>query len=283
MARKKSTSTALAKYEDALAAAAKAAAEQEANTGGGQFFSIRNAVLKLNDNPLPNNEMAVVIVDGVIENVFYADDFDSDNPATPVCYAFGRSDDGMVPHAESSEKQHDQCATCPNNQFGTADRGKGKACKNRRRLALLSAGTLDQRSGDFTRHDDPEMFSKGPIAYLNLPPTALNAYGAYVKQIANTLKRPPWAVFTRISVSDDEKTQIRLSFELLDNVPTELIPTLMKRNEDERSVIEFPYRAVDASQAKPGKTRRSKKTTTKRAPRKTRNPRATAGAANGKF
>src|SRR5690606_31878069 len=89
---RKAKTTALATYDEELAKLAEEAASQEANTGGGQFFSTRGGVLSLNGAPIPNNEMAVIILDGILVNTYYQGGFDPDSPSSPICYAFGRDE-----------------------------------------------------------------------------------------------------------------------------------------------------------------------------------------------
>jgi hypothetical protein len=245
----KRATSAIANWDEELAKQAEAAAAQEANTGGGQFFSLRGGQLKLNDAPLPNNEIAAVIIDSVLENVYYAGDFDPDNPASPSCYAFGRDEDSMEPNEAVEEKQADGCADCPMNQWGSAETGRGKACRNRRRIAVIPAGTID-RNGEFEAYDDPDHFAKAQVAYLALPPTSINGYGAWVKQVAGALKRPPHAVFARIAVVPDQKTQLKVTFETLGPVPNELLPAVIKRHDEVAANIEFPYQKVERQDPK---------------------------------
>src|SRR5271170_6510523 len=98
MATKKAATTAIVNYEAELAEQAQIAAGMEASTASGQFFGLRAGVLTYNDAPLPNNEMAVVILDGVLENVFYEGAYDPDTPQSPMCFAFGRDEATMAPH-----------------------------------------------------------------------------------------------------------------------------------------------------------------------------------------
>lgn len=49
----------------------------------------------------------------------------SDKP--PECYSI----DGIKPDADSDNVQADTCAECPWDKFGTAEKGRGKACKTR--------------------------------------------------------------------------------------------------------------------------------------------------------
>lgn len=261
--------TAIARYDEELAAEAEAYAAQEASTGGGQFFSIRGGTLSLGGAPIPGNEMIVVVADSILVNAHYAGDYDPDAPASPTCYAFGRDENTIAAHEDSEEPVHDgPCVDCPNNQWGSAEKGRGKACKNGRRLALISAGDLNSKTGEFTPFDADEL-AKAAVAYLNLPPTSLNSFGAYVKQLAGTLRRPPHAVYTRVSVVPDPKTQLKVIFECVEPVPAELIPTVRARNKEVKSIIEFPFtKGADREQTKQAKAGRSSKSATRPAKRR---------------
>lgn len=235
--------TAVANWDEELANMAKLAAGMEANTGGGQFFSLRGGILSFNDQAMPNNEMAVVILDSIMENTFYEGKFDPNEMTPPTCFAFGRDDATMAPHETVKalgQDQHEQCQGCPMNAFGTAETGKGKACSNKRRLAMIPAGEFN-RSGDFTAFEDVDQFSKSPIAMMKLPTMSVRGYAAYVKALAGTLNRPPFAVFTKVKVVPDAKSQFRVIFEALEPAPNTLLPTLFKRNKEAVASIESPY------------------------------------------
>jgi hypothetical protein len=244
---KKQESQALAKWDEELAAAAAEAAEQEANTGGGQFFSTRGGILALSGAPIPGNKMGVVVLDSVLFNALYLDDYDPENPQSPTCYAFGRDEATIAPHEEAPEKAAEACGGCPNNVFGSADKGRGKVCKNGRRLALVSAGLIDPKTDVFEAFTDEADFAKGQVAFLNLAPTSINSFGAYVKQLFGTLKRPPFGVFTQVSVVPDPKTQFKVFFENLGPVPDDLIPAVLARHKEVRETIAFPFPKAEAT------------------------------------
>lgn len=244
----------LARWDEALAKLAKESAAQVAGLGGGQFFSIRAGTLSVNGSPIPNNEMAVVVLDHVLLNAHYGAEYDSENPMPPVCYAFGRDAATMAPHEAATKKASAQCKGCPNNEFGTAEKGKGKACKNTIRLACIPAGTMS--NGRFEAFDDPEAFSSAQVAYLGLPPTSIGAWGAYVKSLAGALKRPPFGVFTKVKVVPDPKSQVKVTFELLGPAPSELVGVLMKAHDAARENIVFPFPEREVSEKEPTKKKR---------------------------
>lgn len=256
MATRKPQTTAITNWDAELAEAADASAAMEANTGGGQFFSVRGGVLQFDGNPLPGNQACVIIVDAILENVYYEGAYDPDTPQAPTCFAFDRDEAEMSPpetvdKTPEFERQSPQCKGCPQNEFGTANVGRGKACRNTRRLALIPAGSYDQK-GNLTLFGDPDHFSKTPLAYMKLPVTSVKGYATFVKQVAGTLRRPPHGIITHLSVVPDVKTQFKVVFEALDKVPNELMQAVMLRHTEAASVIEFPYTPLDATEpAKP--------------------------------
>jgi len=184
-----------------------------------------------------------------LENVYYESAFDPDNPAPPTCFAFGRSEDELRPHktvVEAEQNQNDVCGRagqdgcCEHNEFGTAEKGRGKACRNVRRTALLAAGTFD-KAGSFTMFEDAEAFETSTFGFLKIPVTSVKGYASYVKGLAESTRRPPWAFVTKIKVEPDAKTQVRVTFTALEAVPDELLAIIKKRVGEARALIEQPY------------------------------------------
>lgn len=262
MAKVQPKNTAMVKWDEEMAKQAEIAAGMEATSGGGKFFSTKSGVLSFNDAAFANNQMAVIICDSIFENVFYTAAYDSANPAPPACFAFGRDEKAMAPHQtvlDAGSQQHDQCLGCPMNEWGTAEKGKGKACGNRRRLALIPAGDFDSQ-GRFRRIDEPEHYQTAEFGFLKLAPTSIKGYAGFVKQLAAVMKRPPHGVITKVKLVPDAKSQFRVVFEPLEPVPTALLPIIMQRNEEAKSVIDFPYQLdsgeAEAEQAPPPPARR---------------------------
>lgn len=260
MARTK-RSTALTKWDEELAKEAEIAAGAEASAGGGQFFSTRGGQLSWQDAPLPNNEMAVVILDAIFENVFYEGRYDPDAPQAPTCFAFAREEADLAPHKvvlDAGQAQSlDGCKDCEHNEWGSADTGRGKACRNTRRLAMVPAGQFN-RNGDFELFDDEDHYATTAIGFMKLPVTSIKGYANFVKQVAGALKRPPFGIITRVAVVPDAKTQFKVVFEALEKVPDELMGAIMKRREEVMATIDFPYQ-LDNEEEKAPKSRAAKK------------------------
>lgn len=229
-----------------------AAGAQRSGGGGGKFFSTQAGVLAFDKTPLPGNQMAVVILADIMENSFYAEAFDPDNPASPVCFAFGHDEEDMEPHEAVDgdpyfDRQHDVCSTCPRNEWGSADVGRGKACKNVMRLCMIPAGQYKQKGTgrnatfELELFDDPAHFAKAEVAYLKLPVMSVKNYSKYVKSLAADMGRPPHGVITNIYIEPDPKSQYKIMFELIDRVDKNMLQTMVQRHAAENATIDFPY------------------------------------------
>lgn len=244
---------AIVKWEEELAKQAALAASMEESTGTGQFFGLRSGQLSFNDVPMPNNEMAVVIIDYVLETVYYEGEYDPDSPQSPVAFAFGRNEKELRWHESSrADFAGKLCSESEVCQWGSAEKGRGKAARETRRLAMIPAGTFDNQ-GRFKAITDADHYTSATAAYMKLPVTSVKGFSAYVKQLAGALKRPPFAVFTRVKVVPDPTTQFKVVFEALDQIPDKLMPAILAKHEEVKAMIEFPYQIDDEPQPKRGR------------------------------
>jgi hypothetical protein len=223
-------STALTTYEDQLAALARQSVEQEASVAVGQSFSIRGGQLSFNGSPIQGNTLNVIVVDSILENSYFPGKFDPDTPASPTCYAFGRDDAEMAPHEKAEDPQHEKCAGCHHNAFGTADNGKGKACKNIRRLIVLPGDNLAS-----------DVLAKAPFAFLKVPVTSVKAWAAYVRTLSAVRRRPPVGVVTNVKVVPDPKTQFKVVFDHVADLTKDSGMAVLARVESAREAIVVPY------------------------------------------
>ena len=81
----------LVNYNEEWAKQALGYAEQE-KLQGGTFLSTRGGILSFGDETLPGNQACVIVLDAVREKTYYGQKFNPDQPAAPICYAFGRGD-----------------------------------------------------------------------------------------------------------------------------------------------------------------------------------------------
>jgi hypothetical protein len=195
---------------------------QETEKPSGMWVSFKGGQLVIGGNPQPKNKAEVVIVHSVFENQLYKDRYDPNNPQSPMCYAIAENDEELVPHPDAAVRVSPEgCKVCPNNEWKSdPNGGKGKACKNVRRLALISASDL-------------ETIDKAEVAIAKLPVTSVKNWSTYASQIANVLKLPPLAVITEISVEPDAKTQFQVNFQLVDKIEDgAVIQALLNKRRD---------------------------------------------------
>ncbi len=174
-------STALVNYDKEMADEAKQLQERIQVSSGNVIRLGKDKTFRLPDGTSSKDPMECVILDYTYRNLFYGSTYDEKNPVPPDCFSISRTGKDMEPSDNSPDKQADTCGECPNNQFGS--KGRGKACKNTRWVALLP----------------PDADSETPIAYLSIPPTSIQEFDAYVKSVAASFQRPPVGVVTMIA------------------------------------------------------------------------------------
>ena len=90
----------------------------------GNFLSLRGGVISLGGRTL-SNPLPIVVLAFDFERVYYSQAYQPDVMTAPDCYSF----DGVKPHDQARVPQSDKCVGCRYNDFGSAQNGKGKACK----------------------------------------------------------------------------------------------------------------------------------------------------------
>lgn len=160
----------------------------------------------------PSDELICVILGvdpgpGLNIKTYYEKGYQSGDSSPPDC----GSSDGIRPDAWVQNRQNDVCRTCRWNQFKSAPNGKGKACKDSKRLWIALPEDIE-----------------GTVFAMGVPVTSLKAmseYGAMLK--SNGV--PPSAVLTRITMVDSEFPE--LQFEYLGVLEQSTLETAMLRNE----------------------------------------------------
>jgi hypothetical protein len=150
-------------------------------------------------------EINVIIVGALpkVSRIYYKDKYDPNGePTLPNCW----SNLGDKPEAAAGDKQHSNCADCPQNIKGSGENG-GRACRYQRRISVLVEGN---DSGDVYQFNVPakSLFGKG---HGNVHP-----FESYVKfLIANG--ESPDNVVTNVSFDSNAET-MELLFTPLRNI-----------------------------------------------------------------
>lgn len=260
VAKRAGTAVVSSAHIDRLAALGKEAKAIEESAGlGGNWITMRAGIMKFQNNEVKGSEMEVVIIDHLLENSYYPEKFEADTPVSPICFAFGTKSEDMKPHEASEKPQSDTCAKCKWNAFGTADTGRGKACKNTRRLAMIHSDALA----------NADEVKATPIALTKLPVTSAKGWGLYVQKAANVLNTHPIGLITKFMARPDADTQVKASFEMVEQVKDDdLLDALMARREEAREQLMRPYSVNAERTAKPTGKAPAKKAAAKGAKRK---------------
>lgn len=212
MATKKSPGTAVILWEAEMKAAAvkQAAGEKVWGEGGIGRININGGVMMIDGEAVEGNSLDVVVLAATPLNEYYDSPYTPGRPTVPACYAYGDPnaddpEDGMAP-GEVEDKQGDDnglCAGCWANQMGSADVGRGKACKNVRRMLLVTEDALE----------GAEALSGAEVRSLSVPVMSVKHWAKYVKEVlADELGRPCYGVVTTVSVAPDPKSQFVIKF-----------------------------------------------------------------------
>lgn len=266
----KKKSTAVGSVADMFAQGLETEQNRE-QAGVGKTLSIRNSKFKFEGADL-GDEIAVVLLDYVFVNQFYKGKFDPDNRQPPTCFAMAETEAELRPLEASPEVQNggDDCSSCWANEFESDEAGRGKACKNGRRIAVMSAEAWEDE--DFIDYIDSDA-----VGYMTLPPTTNPTWRAYVNKLGKTAKLPVWGVITTLSFDPDvdyPKLEFTASAKLqdvLDVKAAEKLISLRDEIHDElRSVPDFSGYTPDEAPKKGAKKRR--KVASKKSPVRKKRP-----------
>lgn len=232
---KKQQSTAMVKWDEELAKEARALAATEKVSGGRKYLTHSDGQLKYAGADVDGNELSVIVLGVIHENQYYDKPFKRGETQAPSCYAFGHDEDSMEPHANAVDKQSDNCADCPLMQWGSDAGGVGKACKQVRRMAMVSTADLDD-------------LDNAEVAYLKLPVTSVKHWAGYVNRtLDKLLQRPYWAVPTKLML-DGKEFGFAVDKEV--EITEVQFPKLKELHKTIMGEIEYPYEAATSQPRK---------------------------------
>lgn len=263
--------TELINYEARMAEDAAKLAKQDRSSEG-SYLSTKSGVLSLGEDQFPGNQVAVVVIDSVLENAYYEHAYNPNQKMPPTCYAYTRGEPNeMVPHLETMERAQDYfmpqnigqdkdgnmivggCDGCPMAEWGSAFKngqpGRGKACKNTVRLALLPAGLYElspnRRDYELGLHDSAEHYFGADVVFLSVPPTSLSNWEKYKKMLRVQHARAPYGAVTRIFLTPDNNSQFKINFELVELVSGEMLNGIVPRVDEQAAA---PFKGYEAPQ-----------------------------------
>lgn len=184
-------------WDEELARYAQEDSARAATGLTGRTLSTRGRKFGFQGTNLPD-QLNMVILDWVFYNSYYTGGYDPDRFQPPGCFALAPKLEELHNHELSPAPQGGPeidtgngtglpCKTCWANAFGTADQGKGKACKNGARLALID---VDMKLDE--------------AIMLTIPPTGMKNWMGYVQGLAKVTNLPVFAVNTMLEMDDKE-------------------------------------------------------------------------------
>jgi len=130
-------------------------------------ISVKGKKFNMPDGQIHEGPMSCIILDHRWTNSYFEGAYNAMAIQPPVCFAKGKIDSELKPASDSTKPQSKVCADCPQNQWGTS--GKGKACKNGVRLAIL-----------------PPVPVEGMTPWIiDIAPTGLTGYTNYLNALQN--------------------------------------------------------------------------------------------------
>lgn len=246
--KSESAGKALTPWEEKMAARAKQAVESASSTSGGSpKIGTRGGRFSIDGAEVDGDTIDVVVLDFVVDVTYYEDSFDPDDVTPPTASALGRNErelvwaDGSHPDYAGKELKDSDIF-----QWGSADKGRGKAAKSRRRLMVISSDDLE------------EDIAAAEVRKLMVPVTSGKTWDAYVKQVA-AHGRDPAGVLTQIKISPDSKTQFKLSFKMLGLIEDEHMPEIDAKIDTVQDDLFAPYSRYDEVQEEEEAPARSSK------------------------
>lgn len=185
LATKEASALAISDIQARIAAEAETVQETVGRTTGNSIkVDQRNGTFSIPGLGDAESPMDLVIVDYVTQNSYYDSVYNANDPKPPLCFAIGKKLNELKPSPNSPEPQADNCATCPMNEFGTAQNGVGKACKNSRILAVLP----------------PDSAEGEDLMRLAVSPSGIKSFDKYVNGLSSRDKTIPITRVTEVSV-----------------------------------------------------------------------------------
>jgi len=158
----------------------------------GYMISTKGKVFNLPNGSSSDGPLTCVVLDWATANTYFEGIYNPKDIKPPVCFAIADEPAKAAPSDKAPKKQAELCADCPKNEWGSDPQGgKGKACKNTRRLLIVPIDATE----------------KTPPWIISVSPTGLKYFDKYVNTLADMGTHP-------IEVTTD------ISFEASDAFPS---------------------------------------------------------------
>lgn len=166
-------------------------------------------------------EMVVILLARAVERAYYSEEDTYDKP--PVCFSLATGNGlKMTPHQRSQKPQAAACDTCQWNRYGTSGTGKGKRCREYRRLAVFAQGADDQ------------------ITILRVPPTSIRPFRNYLHRVLMKRGVQMHEVYTRVSFKTEPSFPV-LIFKFMGVLPESVLKKVRQHLKSAIDIATAPY------------------------------------------
>jgi hypothetical protein len=198
----------------------------------GSYVSFKNANLKIDGQPIPNNMADVRVLAAVSERAWYDGPFDADQTQVPACYSL----DSDGPHDDARDPQAEFCADCPKNKWGSAPPrpgstvpGKGKACREGARVIIVPANVP---------------LKSAPMSIAKIPVTSLSTVTNFTDRCSASGKLTGEFVAT-LSVVEDKKSFFKVHLTMKEYTDSLDQLLLLNKQEEAYQLAMQPYPTFD--------------------------------------
>lgn len=223
--------TELVNWQEELAKEAKEVASRERPSTS--QIGLRAGVMMYQGQQIPGNNLDCIILTSATEYRYDTKPFDPNNISPPDCFSLSLSGEEMVPSPKSVAVQAERCDLCPHHSWSPNPKRPGKnhkACKERRRLALLPADVL--KTGNFKTAE---------LAVITIPVTSVKYWGTWVNALTAEYGRPPWAMVANISARPHPVNQFEVNFKTVKPIEEEYLGAIRSRIASAEEVLLTPF------------------------------------------
>lgn len=215
-------------------------------TTAAKFISFKGGQIIIDGKAIAGSKTEVIPLAFMGERAYFPGEFDPDARQSPACYAYSTGDENeiMKPHAEAREPQAKTCEECDWNKWGSAVKGRGKACRESVRIALIP------NKADLTKES---------VWHCRIPITSVPAFKTYAGELLG-FGKPLHSVVAELSVTPDAKSFFKIHWMPKKATDPKQLGVVETKAAGAQAAIGFPYPNFEDEQpaktAKPLKTKK---------------------------
>lgn len=222
-------------WEDAVKAKAlEMQRRAESISTGSKYISFKGGLITLDEVPVPGNKMELIVLSFLAENAWYEKSYNAAVKQKPACFALYKDDSmgEMVPHPDVPHPISENCHDCPKFQWRSdpSGSGKGKACKTRVRLAVMSGYV-----------NTVEEVKAAEIRLCLLPVTSVKGFNKFLSSCFNLHQAPPFSLVSELSLVPDAATQFKVVVIPKVKVATPLMSAVYDKVLEAEKLVSYSY------------------------------------------